>query len=197
MKRSYFNRWCILKHIIASIRFNFHYLPFRQAIHLPFVFMAPVRFYSKGGKVMITGPIRHAMISLGLPGNDVFDRQEPFIWNVEGGVCHFQGSCAINPGSSITLRKGAYLLFGDRVSMGQHTKIICHKKIVIGHQSLISWNCTLMDSDAHPFYDLEQQCLISNSESIAIGCRTFIGQRSTILKGAFCLIIPASHQIVF
>ena len=58
----------------------------------------------------------------------MFDRQEPFIWNVEGGVCHFQGSCAINPGSSITLRKGAYLLFGDRVSMGQHTKIICHKK---------------------------------------------------------------------
>lgn len=69
--------------------------------------------------------------------------------------------------------------------MGQHTKIICYKKIVIGHQSLISWDCTLMDSDAHPFYDLEQQRLISNSESIAIGCRTFIGQRSTILKGAF------------
>ena len=76
---------------------------------------------------MITGPIRHAMISLGLPGNDVFDRQEPFIWNVEGGVCHFQGSCAINPGSSITLRKGAYLSFGERVSMGQHTKIICYR----------------------------------------------------------------------
>ena len=92
---------------------------------------------------MITGPIRHAMISLGLPGND------------------------------------------ERVSMGQHTKIICYKKIVIGHQSLISWDCTLMDSDAHPFYDLEQQRLISNSESIVIGCRTFIGQRSTILKGAF------------
>ena len=29
---------------------------------------------------MITGPIRHAMISLGLPGNDVFDRQEPFMF---------------------------------------------------------------------------------------------------------------------
>lgn len=86
---------------------------------------------------MITGPIRHAMISLGLPGNDVFDRQEPFIWNVEGGVCHFQGSCAINPGSSITLRKGAYLSFGERVSMGQHTKIICYKKIVIGQRSTI------------------------------------------------------------
>lgn len=186
MRRSLFNRWCILKHLAASIRFNFHYLPFRQAIRLPVVFMSPSSFHALRGTVIIHGPIRHAMISLGLPGNDMFSRKDRILWNVEGS-CTFNGSVAVNPGSSITVRPEGCLRFGNHVSLGQRTKILCGDTIELGDNVLISWDCLLMDNDGHPFYDFDHDRVFCSSSAIKVGDETFIGSHCFLLKGAVLL----------
>lgn len=44
----------VFKYIIPTIYFNFHYLPFRQAIHLPIYLRKPELLTLKG-KVIIQG----------------------------------------------------------------------------------------------------------------------------------------------
>lgn len=47
----------VLKYIIPTIYFNFHYLPFKQAILLPVFFRKPQLLTLKG-KVIIQGGVR-------------------------------------------------------------------------------------------------------------------------------------------
>lgn len=56
----------ILRSIFKTVWFNFYYLPFKQAIHLPIVLYKPKIIAAKG-KIVINGPIRPFMIQLGRP----------------------------------------------------------------------------------------------------------------------------------
>lgn len=53
------NKKWALRYIIQSIYFNFHYLPFRQAIHLPILLYRPV-FRELRGTILISGGYRQA-----------------------------------------------------------------------------------------------------------------------------------------
>lgn len=57
--------WC-LRNIICTIWFNFHYLPFKQAVFLPIVLYKPKIIISKGS-IVINVPVRPFMIQLGRP----------------------------------------------------------------------------------------------------------------------------------
>lgn len=57
------NRW-ILRSILKTIWFNFHYLPFRQAIKLPILLYKP-KFLVCKGRIKIDGPVHFGMITLG------------------------------------------------------------------------------------------------------------------------------------
>jgi len=49
-----------------------------------------------------------------------------------------------------TLREGATVEIGDRTSIGAGTFLFCGGGISIGSDVLISWACTIMDTDGHP-----------------------------------------------
>lgn len=73
---------------------------------------------------------------------------------------------------------GAVLRIGDNVSIGDRTEIHVGKDISIGSNTLISWDCCIMDRDYH--------AISSDKEKIApvkIGDNVLIGCRSLILKG--------------
>ena len=53
-----------LKDLLYSIYFNFHYLPFRQAVRLPILFHNPTCVTLKG-QVRIEGKVARGMIKLG------------------------------------------------------------------------------------------------------------------------------------
>ncbi len=183
MTRSLYYRWCACKNIISTLRFNFHYFPISIAIKLPVVFYSPVKLRSMDGKIIINGDIKHSMISIGLPGNDLFSYSTHNIWVDQGGVIIFNDTFGTNPGASFVIRKGANLVFGGG-SFGQNLKILCSKEIHIGNSLLASWNITIMDTDSHYFKNTETGNTSIFSQPIRIGDGCFIGNNTTILKGA-------------
>lgn len=179
------NRIRFLKYLLCTIRFNFHYLPWNQAIRLPIVFLTRPNFISLKGEILLRGKAKRGMVLLGIPGNDLFSPRGLFMWDNRGGICEFNGQMGINPDSGIRIYKDAILKFGDQVSFGQKTRIVCSRLIDIGNNVLVSWEVTILDTDMHSFYDIIKNKVSVRSCPIKIGNNVFIGSRCTILKGSF------------
>lgn len=72
----------------------------------------------------------------------------------------------------------ATLKIGDNVAIGDRTEIHAGKEITIGANTLISWDCCILDRDYHK--------LMSDTEllkPVKIGKNVWIGARSLIVKG--------------
>lgn len=74
----------ILRYIIPIVRFNFHYLPWRQAIKLPIILYKPKFRVLKGTVKINTEHIRTGMIKLGYPWT-CMHQQMGFYWLNHGG----------------------------------------------------------------------------------------------------------------
>lgn len=181
MKKSLYYKWCMLKNLLYTLRFNFHYFKPSIALHLPVVFYSPVKLRSMQGKILLSEKIKYSMISIGLPGNEMFVYDSPNIWNDQGGTILFQGSFGTNPGASFVIRRGAFLNIGTRSSFGQNLRILCSKEISIGNELLGSWDVTIMDTDSH-YFEVDRKSS-DFSKGITIGNHCFIGSGASILKG--------------
>ena len=72
----------------------------------------------------------------------------------------------------------AVLIIGDNVSIGDRTEIHCGKEIQIGDNTLISWDCCILDRDYHSF-----NSSMEATKRVIIGKNVWVGCRSMILKG--------------
>ena len=72
----------------------------------------------------------------------------------------------------------AKLSIGDNVAIGDRTEIHAGCEITIGDNSLISWDCCIMDRDYHKLMSDKE-----NFKSVHIGKNVWIGARVLILKG--------------
>ncbi len=72
----------------------------------------------------------------------------------------------------------AKLIIGDNVAIGDRTEIHAGREITIGDNSLISWDCCIMDRDYHKLMSDHE-----NFKSVHIGKNVWIGARVLILKG--------------
>lgn len=198
MKRSILYRLCMMRHIFVSLRFCLHYFGLRGAMTLPVVFYAPCRFRSLKGSVELRGTMKRGMVAFGLPGNDMFPRFTPCIWNNEGGTVVLHPDVGLNPGASVTVRSGALLEIGRGVSIGQNATILCAGHIHIDSHTLISWDVTIMDTDSHYFYRLPERAVTDFSAPVRLERHSFVASGACILKGA---VLPAwsalaSHAVL-
>ena len=51
--------------VLHTLKFNFHYFPFREAILLPVIISRNIRFIKLKGNVTIANPLRYGMIRIG------------------------------------------------------------------------------------------------------------------------------------
>lgn len=72
----------------------------------------------------------------------------------------------------------AVLVIGDNVSIGDRSEIHCGKEIYIGDNTLISWDCCILDRDYHS-YNGNKEVM----KSVHIGRNVWVGCRAMILKG--------------
>lgn len=72
---------------------------------------------------------------------------------------------------------------GDYVSIGPSSGINVAENITIGHRSLISWNCDIMDTDFHSIQFTEDEGTRSVSSPVVIGDDVWIGAHCIVLKG--------------
>jgi tetrahydrodipicolinate N-succinyltransferase len=77
------------------------------------------------------------------------------------------------------------LILEDNVSIGRNGVVSCAARIVIGANTLISYNVSILDHD-HQYRDLNRPVLvqgITEGREIRIGEDCFIGAHTFILKG--------------
>lgn len=165
-----------------SIRINFKYLPFGEAIKLPILVSFYCTLWTLHGKIKIEAPIKTGMIKLGIGAYGLIDHKHcrSIFTNSSGGGILFKGTARFGPG--FKLANNGELEIGDNFNMTGNSTIICEKKIEIGSNCLFSWEDLVMDTDYHSV------CIDGHSKDkclpVFIGDHCWIGCRATILKGS-------------
>lgn len=86
---------------------------------------------------------------------------------------------------------GGDLTLGNGLTINGSSNIVCAKSVTLGNNVLMSWGCTIMDTDFHCIWDKGGK-KVNEDQEIIIGDNTWIGMNSTILKGCK---IPSSCVI--
>ena len=167
--------------IIKTLYFNLHYFGLK-GLRFPVLVFRNFKLEKLGGNIVLSnynfGSIRLGQKMVGI----IDDKNEKGIWNISGGgEIIFNGACKIGSASKISCNKEGRIVFGERVNITGRTAIICDHKISIGCDSLISWDCILMDTDFHKIFDGEK--MTNPNKEISIDKHVWIGCRVTILGG--------------
>lgn len=167
---------------LCIIYFNFKMLPIKQAIHLPFDFYHSIRFVNLTGKVEISSKkLYRGMIKIGGRGSEMFSRVETIL--DISGTLKFSGNTEIGHGVTINICENATLEFGNCVRIGAMCKIYCCKKIILGDEIDVSWECQIFDTNFHFIRDLLTNEIDKKDASIKIGSFNWIGNNVTVMKG--------------
>jgi acetyltransferase-like isoleucine patch superfamily enzyme len=174
--------------LMKTIKFNFKMLPFKQAMKLPVLFYGKTDFRSLKGKVEIKGPLSTAMIRVGIKDEYVDTSVGNTIWTINGTIV-FNGPLKIWRGTYFVVAKNAVLDIGSKTTkLGSNLKIMCFDRITIGDCVRIAWECQIYDTSFHYLELLNNDHEIKPlSKPIVIGNRVWLGNRSTVSKGA---VIP-------
>lgn len=84
---------------------------------------------------------------------------------------------------SIFVDKDAKFIIGNHVHIGPNTAIDCHSSITIGDDTMVAWNCTIMNRDGHSIVDLSTKEVLNPIKDVSIGNHCWICQNSILLKG--------------
>ena len=141
-------KW-MLRSIFSSIYFNFHYLPFRQAIYLPII-LYKCKFIRLLGKIelQIHKPLRPGIITLGRYNVSIYPNNG-IIYENNGGTIIFNGSSNIGNNSAISIGKSGVITFGDGFSASSSLRLVCYNNIQIKENVRVGWDCIIMDTDFH------------------------------------------------
>lgn len=176
---------------IKTIWLNFKLLPFSQAIRLPIFLYSKTRFRDLSGKVTINSEkISPNMIKIGCQWYYPSTAVPLSVWSILGEI-EFSGPISFAQGTYLLVAKNGRLHFGSRGAfVGTNTKIMCFNSIYLDDNVRITWDCQLYDTSFH-YVEFDDNVL-PLTKPIIIGSDTWIGNHTTITKGA---ILP-KHSIV-
>ena len=161
-----------------TLYFNFKYFPIKIAIKIPVVVSHKVKFRSLSGTVELR-KIKCGIVRIGFGTIDSYEfGYTPTIFSNKGKII-FDGKCKIGYGTAIN--NEGIIRFGENVNTSK-IQVICREKIEIGKNSIIGWDCLIMDTDHHHIYDTNEIKINENKE-IKIGEHVWLGAKTTILKG--------------
>lgn len=183
------NKW-IIRAIFQSIYFNFHYLPFKQAIRLPILLYKPNLLELKGEIIIDCPQIKFGMITFGRYLVPLYPNSGITFQN-KGGKIIFKGSCTIGNASTISVLQNAELELGDGFFSSTSIKLVASKSIKMDKNVRFGWNCTVCDTDFHNLTILKTGQKLPADAPIIIHQNCWFAQNCIILKGteipAFCI----------
>lgn len=172
--------------LFQTVRFNFHYFGLKGIIHPKVLLSKNVKIVNLSGSVIATSS-KIGAVKIGFGEVGIIDNKyERVLWENKGCV-KFKGNVFLGIGTKIAC--SGELIFEDGSRINANSAIVCKKSIYFGKNSLVSWDCLIMDTDFHSIYKLSDETLqkkiINEDKEIIIGDKVWIGCRSTILKGTF------------
>ncbi len=165
-----------------SLYFNFHYLPFKQAIKFPIVLFKSKLLKCKGEIFIESETITTGMIQLGeylvslYPNNGI-------VWENNGGKVIFKGSCIIGNSSALSIGEKGYCELGNNFRATTGLKLTSHHSIHFGENTLIAWEVIIMDSSFHRLKNMNGEFKSKGYAPIIIGKNNWITTRCIILSG--------------
>ena len=87
------------------------------------------------------------------------------------------GGCALWNGVRLEVGPGALLSIGKGTYLNRNTVVVCHERVEIGANCLVSWDVVIMDTNEHDVPESRR------NQPIRIGDRVWIGCRAIILPG--------------
>ncbi|MCL1932612.1 MAG: hypothetical protein FWF53_02195 [Candidatus Azobacteroides sp.] len=172
----------LLRSIIHTIYFNFHYLPFKQACKLP-VFLYKPKFVKCKGTISIESDnIRFGMIRLGFMHVPIFPNSG-IIWENHGGKTVFQGRCNIGNASAISTGKTGNIVFGNNFFASCGLKIVSCHQIRFAENMVIGWDSIVIDTPFHKVKDMNNRQVGKGYGSVIFGKNNWLGNRCIVLPG--------------
>lgn len=172
----------LVRALPKTLWFNFHYLPFRQAIRLPVLIGPHTRLAALRGRLIIEQP-RFGSIRFGLCRNPMFDLDRPRpVWQVTGGIVRFSGRTDLGASTKFFVESGE-LNFGRDFSANANFSVSVQTGVSFGDDCLLSWDVTIMDHDFHHITD-RQGNKTNPPAPVRIGHHVWIGCDCLLLKGA-------------
>lgn len=171
-----------LRYILPTLYFNFHYLPFRQAIRLPIVLYKPHLVKCKG-KIRLEpedGRIRHGMVRMGFrivslyPNNGI-------TWEDKGATIVFRGSCVIGNDSYVSLGTKTKVDFGHSFAARAGLKLVSYRGMTFAPYSCFGWECLLMDTNFHTLCDMNTGERLPGGGPITIGDHNWFGSQCRVM----------------
>lgn len=171
------------KYIFQTVRFNFHYLPWKQALKLPILLYSPTfRLLSGSVKIDVPdGKLYRGMIKLGIKTIGVSEGKG-VVWENDGEVI-FHGRCILGGGVKMAIFKTGKVEFGSGICITDNMKLVCGKHIKFCDDVLIGWDATIMDTNQHQLSDPNGNHIGKAYSPIYIGEATWCGFGCTILPG--------------
>lgn len=182
----------ILRYIVPTVYFNFHYLPFLQAIHLPIFLYKPHLLKCKG-MIQIKSEDGHlypGMIRLGFRQVSIYPNNG-ITWEQKGGIVVFRGRCMIGNDSYLSIGKSALLDIGEGFMASAAIKLACHHSITFHPYVRFGWDCICMDTNFHPLYDMEKKEFKPASGPIEIGDHNWFGMGCRVMHS----VVTPEHCI--
>ena len=176
--------------IPKTIWFNFHYLPFKQAISIP-IFCYKVRLRKTKGKITIkSDKIRTGMISLGQDIVGIYHNTGVSWENaghiIFGGEVRFGNDCFICVGSN------GKLDIGNSFVTSAATKIVCAHSIIIKENTRLGWETLIMDTSFHRLKNLNGEYKGKGYGEIVLGKNNWFGTKCIVFPGTktpdYCVI---------
>lgn len=168
------------RYIIPTIYFNFHYLPFKQAIKLPILLYKPELLSCKG-KIIIDCPrIKFAMIRMGFRNVSIYPNNG-VKWENNGGTVIFKGDARIGNDTYLSLGEKTIVEIGNNFVSRAGMKLVSWRGIKFGESTSLGWGCLVMDTNIHPLYDLKKKEFKQASGPIVIGDYNWFGTECKIM----------------
>lgn len=172
----------ILKYICIiwySWWFNFHYLPFRQAIKLPIFLWKPDLIECKG-KVILEGKIYPGKVRMGFRRVSIYP-DNGIIWENHGGTIVFKGTANIGNDAAISVGQDAIVELGDDFQNTCGIKLVSYFGLKVGLGCLFGWNPVIMDTNFHYLYDRSGRKQFPIGGAIEIGEYNWFGADCRIM----------------
>lgn len=166
---------------LKSLYVNFRVLPFRQAIRMPIVIIAPVKIRNLSGRCIIKKQIHYKMFCIGTDVDNMPQSFLPAQLNIQGTLV-LNGFVSLNKGASLVVWPDATMTLGDDVMICSGVTIKAVNNVTVGNHVMISAGCFIMDSSIHCIYNTNTMETDCPDGEITIGNNVWLNMYTDVIK---------------
>lgn len=172
--------WKLVGSLPKIIYFNFHYLPFKQAIRLPIWIHKADLVKMKGRVVIDAETIKPGMICMGYRECSIYPNKG-VMWENHGGTVIFHGACKIGNDTYMSFGPRTTVEFGHDFRNSATMRLVSYEGITFGEKVSIGWDTLIMDTNIHLVYDRKKKKYKNACGKISIGARNWFGTGCRIM----------------